>query len=236
MEKKTGTSHQRLEAFFAGQGFYIVLLLCAAVIGISAWCLFSHNRTDVEALPAASIATAHPSTPPSATPETEETLEIPETPDLTEPVDETIPETVPSAAETPLFVWPVNGEVITPHAMDTLLYNKTMKDWRTHNGLDIAADVGTTVMAIAGGTVTDLYQDDCYGTTVVIEHRDGISSSYSNLAEVPAVSIGDTLAVGDIIGSVGKTALWEAGEQPHLHLSVTTNGECADPVALLPAR
>ena len=51
------------------------------------------------------------------------------------------------------FVWPVAGEVIKPHSPDTLLYSATMGDWRTHEGVDIAARLGTRVLSCANGTV-----------------------------------------------------------------------------------
>ena len=62
----------------------------------------------------------------------------------------------------------------------------------------------------------------------------GLESSYSNLAALPTVEIGDEVSVGDVIGSVGSTAIGEINEQSHLHLSVTLNGESADPLNYLP--
>ena len=50
MENKNGSGASALEKFFAGKGFYIVLFLCAAVIGVSAWTLLSRNETVDESL------------------------------------------------------------------------------------------------------------------------------------------------------------------------------------------
>lgn len=55
------------------------------------------------------------------------------------------------------------------YAMTALVYDETMADWRTHDGIDIAADYGAVVSAMASGTVTQVYHDDRYGTTVVTE-------------------------------------------------------------------
>lgn len=102
--------------------------------------------------------------------------------------------------------------------------------------MDIAASAGTTVMAPAGGTVSDLYTDDLMGTTVVILHADGVMSTCSNLAAVPTVEIGDTVRTGDVIGSVGTSAIAESEEAAHLHLSMTRNGVSVDPLEYLPMK
>lgn len=135
-----------------------------------------------------------------------------------------------------VFTWPVRGEVLRPHAVETLRYDQTMGDWRVHDGVDIAADLGTQVRAPAGGTVSDFYTDDLMGTTVVILHADGVMSTCSNLAAVPTVEIGDPVRTGDVIGSVGQSAIAESAEAPHLHLSMTKNGESVDPLSYLPER
>jgi murein DD-endopeptidase MepM/ murein hydrolase activator NlpD len=135
-----------------------------------------------------------------------------------------------------VFTWPVNGSVLREYGMETLAYDQTMGDWRTHDGVDIAASAGTQVMAPAGGTVVDLYQDDLMGSTVVILHADGVMSACANLAAVPTVEVGDTVRTGDVIGSVGATALAESGEASHLHLSMTKNGVSVDPLGYLPEK
>ena len=130
----------------------------------------------------------------------------------------------------------MKGEVLRSWSVETLSYDRTMGDWRTHDGVDIAAETGTKVMAPAGGTVSDIYADDLMGTTVVILHADGVMSTCSNLATVPNVEIGDTVRTGDVIGSLGKTAIAESGEASHLHLSMTKDGVSVDPLEYLPKK
>lgn len=48
------------------------------------------------------------------------------------------------------------------------------------------------------------------GTTVVVEHGGGLTSTYSNLASVPTVAVGDTVGAGSVLGSVGGTAIAES--------------------------
>ena len=118
--------------------------------------------------------------------------------------------------------------------MDALTYNVPMSDWRTHDGVDIAAASGTVVKAAAGGRVETIYSDDLYGTTVIIDHGDGLKSCYSNLQEVPAVAEGDRVMAGDTIGAVGRTALCETAEPFHLHFAMALNDKSVDPTDYLP--
>ena len=120
--------------------------------------------------------------------------------------------------------------------MDSLAYDKTMGDWRTHDGLDILAPLGEPVKAVASGTVTNVYADGLYGTTVEIDHGAGIVSIYSNLAELPTVATGDSVSMGDTIGSVGTTAICETNSPYHLHFSMQVNGESVDPTEYLPVK
>ena len=61
-------------------------------------------------------------------------------------------------------------------AADHLAYNATTRDWRTHEGLDLAAALGDPVCAAADGTVYTIYEDERYGTTVVLRHSGGFTS------------------------------------------------------------
>ncbi len=135
-----------------------------------------------------------------------------------------------------IFAWPVSGAVAAPYSPDELVYNATMDDWRTHDGIDIEAARGATVLAPAAGTVTAVYTDDLLGATVVIDHGAGVVSVSSNLAAAPAVKVGDRVSLADPIGSVGDTALAETAQSPHLHFSLTVNGKSVDPAKYLPQK
>jgi murein DD-endopeptidase MepM/ murein hydrolase activator NlpD len=128
---------------------------------------------------------------------------------------------------------PVEGEIVMVYAMDSLGYNPTTRDWRTHNGVDIAAEEGSKVFAAADGTVYTVYEDDTMGMTVVIRHRDGYITKYASLASEVTVKAGDTVTLGQQIGYVGNTALLESAIGDHLHFSVTCNDEPVDPAEFL---
>ena len=233
-----------LEAFFTGNGFYIVLILCIAVIGCSAWIMFqSEAETDLSPVTDLTLSTPALTDDAAAVEDSVETAGV----DAAEsaPVSLGEPETDADAAAVSapvqsatagLYVWPCGGTVENAYSVDALVYNRTMADWRTHAGVDITAELGEPVHVVADGTVERVYCDDLYGTTVVVSHGGGLTSTYSNLAEVPTVSEGDVLAAGDIIGAVGVTALCETGEVNHLHLEMALDGINVDPCAYLPAR
>ena len=137
-------------------------------------------------------------------------------------------------AEPPrLVVEPLKGEVLMAFSVDQLVYSPTLADWRTHDGVDISAKPGTTVLAATAGTVASVEDDPLMGTTVVIDHAGGYTATYANLQAKPTVEPGDLVTAGQIIGAVGTTAAAEAAQSPHLHFSVTRDGEAVDPSEFL---
>lgn len=226
---------KRTDKFFAGKGFYIVLALCIAVIGISAVsiALNSDGGKAPELDPGLSLSnpTEQPATPPVITPTPEVKTNVEQDKDAvvsTWKSDETYEQ--PAA-----WVWPVRGEIERKYAVETLAYDVTMKDWRTHDGIDVLADKGTVVRAASDGTVESITQDYLYGTTVTIDHGNGLKSTYSNLADKPTIKQGDTVSSGDVIGSVGATALCEVGQGSHVHIAMSKDGKSVDPTEYLPS-
>ena len=130
---------------------------------------------------------------------------------------------------------PVSGQMVAQYAMDCLSYNQTTRDWRVHNGIDLAAESGTPVVAAADGTVYTVYEDDTMGKTVVIRHSGGYSTQYASLAQYVSVAPGDKVNMGQEIGSVGSSALLETAIGDHVHFSVTCNDKNMDPMDFLPA-
>ena len=239
------SSGKGLEGFLMGKGFYIVLFLCAAVIGLSAWMMTAGNETMEDLANSDGNLNNYRVETVLITPDVQapkaEVMAIPEA--TMEPVIEEIEEpTLPVRAEEEevlpdmsVTVWPVEGELERLYDVDHLHYDVTMRDWRTHDGLDILAPLGQTVCAAMPGVVRFVQDDGFYGTFVTVDHGDGTCAVYANLASMPAVSVGDWVQAGDVIGAVGTTALCEIGQGTHLHFAVYLDGESVDPLDYLPA-
>ena len=246
------SSGKRLERFFTGKGFYIVLFLCAAVIGVSAWMMTAGNETMSDDLNQFGNQFGSPDYGSART----ETIIVPAAQDTSPAMDydellpaEIIPEDVEvSAVEeesvevlaeevptVPVYNWPVSGDIDRAYHVNQLRYDATMGDWRIHDGIDIASAVGSSVFACRDGRVESIRNDDLYGTVLTIDHGDGTRSVYANLSDITAVNADDFVQCGQVLGAVGDTAICEAIQEPHLHFAMSVNGESADPLAFLNA-
>ena len=130
------------------------------------------------------------------------------------------------------FQFPVkheNAQVTNPYSMDKLIYSVTLDQYMTHCGVDIEAPEDAQVVAVADGTVTAVYEDDRYGTSIEITHPGDIVSVYSNLSTAEMVETGDVVSGGQIIGGVGSTGLFESLEPAHLHFEMLTGGAYVNP-------
>ena len=110
------------------------------------------------------------------------------------------------------------------------VYSPVMRDYRTHNGVDIAANAGETVRAITGGVVTKTGRDLLLGNFVTIEHGH-ITATYAGLGDTILVGEGETVTGGMAIGSVHSVP-GEDNSTPHLHLEVKRDGTFIDPMSL----
>jgi peptidoglycan DL-endopeptidase CwlO len=123
----------------------------------------------------------------------------------------------PSAAG---LIWPVNGPVVSPFGMR----------WgRMHTGIDIGVPYGTPIHAAAAGRVVYSGWMDGYGNLVAIDHGRGLSTAYAHQSRI-IVSLGQTVAQGQVIGYVGCTGHCFG---PHLHFEVRVNGTPVDPLGYL---
>lgn len=130
------------------------------------------------------------------------------------------------------FVSPLVGTVSCGHDLTTPVFSNTLGAWRVHAGLDISADEGASVYASERGIVSAIYSDPMLGYTVELTHEGGIKTRYSNLANTAesTIKVGDEVASGDVIGTVGDTSTSELAEEPHLHFEVLVDGKKVDPL------
>ena len=226
-------NHHTSRRSFTGTGFYIALFLGVTALAVAGyWMLLPSAESDPVVDPSPSITTpvvTEPTEPvvPDIEPEPEDTTPVQSVVEVDLP-DEEPPEPTPPVAPR-LIVSPLTGETIAAFSIDQLSYNETLSDWRTHDGIDIAASVGTQVLAACSGTVLSVSDDDLMGTTVILSHDGGYETIYSNLQDVPTVSPEQYVSAGQVIGAVGTTSLIESSSQPHLHFAVTKDGSPMDP-------
>ena len=131
----------------------------------------------------------------------------------------------------PTFSLPVSGEIMIDFSDSVPVFSQTMNDYRTHLGVDIGAELGTPVLAVADGTVSNVWVDPFMGTCVSIEHSGNSVSIYKNLDEEIAsgIVIGTAVKSGDVIGAIGETAMNEIAQEPHLHYELKVDGKHVDP-------
>ena len=158
------------------------------------------------------------------------TVVIPET--ERESQSESEQQSPPVASTPPALIAPVAGNVYAEHDLSVLVFSNTMGDWRVHAGIDIAASVGTDVLAAADGVIDSVWEDPLMGTCVSISHTGDLKTVYKNLAvTLPSgVVEGASVKQGAVIGSVGETALIECADDAHLHMEVSLKDELVDPL------
>ena len=133
------------------------------------------------------------------------------------------------------FVVPVQGYVVKGHHDDMLVYSLTMNDYRVHAGIDIGTAIGAPVYACSSGTIESIFDDPFMGRTIVIDHGNGLKSSYMNLSENLPQGIEENAEVtaGEIIAGVGDTSLTEMADTMHLHFEMSKDGVKIDPLGYI---
>ena len=244
MKYKNYKSHK---PFFAGKGFYIVLLVCIMAVGAAAWGAIGtinsvdkdletekppvvsddldvgKNVSDVQKEEIPETPVESEPTPPAES-EPENTVSIPSDISGMEINPETV--TVP-----PKFAIPLNGNIGKIFSDSELQYSATYKDMRLHLGVDVQAEKGAEVVSAAAGDVKKVANDALWGKMVVIDHGSGIVCYYCGLEDT-TVSEGETISAGTLIGKVG-TVPCESADKSHIHIAVTRDGQYISPLDLM---
>ncbi len=236
---------------YGNLGFYLVIALCAAMIGVSCWFAYTQTADNLSiqldsALDSANDLAAEQrmaaTTPvmttaraaayvPAATAAAIETK--PEAPASTAASAQTTTETVTQTAAPLHCAAPLEGEILAAFSNGELVKSPTTGVWQTHNGVDIAASLGDEVRAMADGVVDAVEEDPLWGVCVTIDHQNGVKSRYCNLNAGLSVNTGDKVTCGMVIGAVGETADIESAMDAHLHFEVLRGDVYVDPAEVL---
>lgn len=240
-----GSNGRAKRHFFGGTGLYIALFLGVTALAVAGyWTLLPKNTTDKDAenvSAQAEVPVQEPVEMPEADFDEDDLLPPEPKEDLAAMNEAAGEDTIPAMESTTdvtpeaprLVVAPLVGEEVAAFSVDELTYNETLGDWRTHDGIDIAAEVGTQVIAACSGVVTAVRDDDMMGTLVTIAHDDGYETTYANLRSSPGVGEGQYVSAGEVIGAVGSSSIAEFSMPAHLHFSVSKDGVPCDPAEFL---
>ncbi|HKS29597.1 MAG TPA: M23 family metallopeptidase [Pyrinomonadaceae bacterium] len=139
------------------------------------------------------------------------------------------PRTGSASANIP-SIWPVMGSLRSGVGVRGNPFGGPGTEY--HKGQDIAAPMGTPVIATADGTIIIAGWQRGYGWVVYIDHGNGITTRYGHLSRID-VELGQTIRRGEQLGLVGSTG---RSTGPHLHYEVRINGQPVSPLLYLPAQ
>ena len=122
--------------------------------------------------------------------------------------------------------------MITKYSAGELVKNQTLGDWRTHDGIDMAAAAGTPVKAVAEGTVESVIDDPLWGKTVSISHAGGYAKATMRVWRrmCPSRKARQWRSASWWSDMWGESPLTEVALESHLHFGLKQDGEWVDPL------
>ena len=191
--------------------------VCAAVVFLALGCALTTQAVQPP-VPA-------PEPVPAQVEFVEETPQVEPVP-VAEPVV-TEPEIAPDPA--PTYVFPLENADAAVNLAYGWHTNELTGTSAFHDGVDLEAESGANVLAVADGTVLSTEFDAANGYSLTLAHAGGLQTFYAHLSEF-LVAPGETVRQGQIVAKVGESG-WAAA--PHLHLGTKINEESADPLQTL---
>ena len=200
-----------VSGFFKRNAAYIILALCVLAIGLSITLIMVNRAASLKVANNAGIKT-----------ETQQTDESQGGGDKADAPDEQVISVI-------TFVMPVSSATAVEDYSETLTYNPTLKRYEAHRAIDFFAEEGASVFAVYDGVITDVSTTLLTGTTITVNHGDGLYTVYNSLADGDRVFVGQTVKQGAKIGEVSVSNRQESAEGAHLHFQVIENGEAINP-------
>ena len=203
----------RLVSFAEKQGFPVIVTICVGVITASAlW----RNPTDDHYV--------------SPTPPVNQDVSAAQL--LQESLRDVATASPAPTAAPPAYCPPLDAySILQPYDAASMVQSCSTGLWRVHAGVDLAAQRGSPVRAIADGVVIAHGNDTLQGAWLLIAHGE-IQALYAGMVMTEDYIAGDKVGMNDVIGYVGQGTLDDSSREPHLHLETTKNGAPVDPCAL----
>ena len=142
--------------------------------------------------------------------------------------DEPDEPTGPSEPEEPSYVRPIAVETCSVE-YNAVYVNQTTDFIYRHKAVDFAAEAGTEVYAMAGGTIADISLSEELGNLVTIDHGNGLTTTYRFIEPTESLKEGAKVEKGAVIGTVAEAYGSEAADGTHLHLEIAEDGVSVDP-------
>ena len=193
--------------FIKANAVYFVLGLCILAVGLSITFMLLQKENDL------TLNNENPSIEQPS----DSVVTPPNEDDLT-PVQKPI-----------VFVLPVDNPTSIGEYGETMVYNSTLGRFTAHLAIDFFAPEGSDVYAVYDGTVLSVETTFLQGTTITIDHGNGLCSIYNSLADGEGVTVGQVVKQGDVIGQVSTTNKQEYKDGAHVHFQVKENGEIINP-------
>lgn len=153
--------------------------------------------------------------------------------DTDKPNEDVNPPVTPSSTKI-VFAVPVeNGRCVKEYTASSVVYNQTLNTYTGHMGMDFAADENAAVLAAYDGTVLSVTTSVLTGTTVTIDHGDGLVSVYNSIEPNEDLVEGKSVLKGEKIGVVSDNNKQEKKDGAHLHFEVYKNDERVSPIKYL---
>ena len=204
--------------------YYFVFLICLSIITLVTVALVvsaNNNSTTVNGdnnvIENPSGENQTPNENPSDNPQDQPTDTPQETPDDT------------PTATIIVFDMPVNGTIIKEYVSAGVVYNQTLGVYTGHKAIDFAAEEGASVMACYNGVIESITSGKLEGTTLTIDHGNGLKTVYNSIEVDDAISVGNKVSKGDILGTVSTNNRKEYKDGAHLHFEVLENGVKINP-------
>lgn len=142
------------------------------------------------------------------------------------------PEVTLHFSESDALAWPIVGNILMNYSMNQVIYYETLNQYRYNPSIVIEATVGEPITAAADGKVLSIRENVETGGTIVCDLGDGYQLTYGQL-ENYAVSEGDYVEKGDILGYVAEPSIFYSEEGCNVYFKMTKDGEPVNPLNIM---